>query len=274
MGAHGTWNTKKDFKPPVHTKTKGQLERLQKVLKTSILFMNLEDKNLHIVVEAMEELKVPRGKKVIQEGDQGDFLFVVEEGKLDCTKKDGDKDVHLKTCETGDVFGELALMYNCPRKASVVSTTECKLWKLDRETFTHITSSAAEARRKQQMEFLRSVDLLDALSDYDVSQISDAMQTVKKSSGEDVVKQGDPGDALYFVKEGTLTVNKDGKEVLKYGPKSYFGELALLSAWHGVRSATVTATSDVTLLSLPRAAFTRMLGSLENTLMEKAKQYD
>ena len=61
------------------------------------------------------------GEKVINEGDNGDFLFVIEKGALNCTKAVNGEEKVVKTVNEGDVFGELALLYNCPRAASVVA---------------------------------------------------------------------------------------------------------------------------------------------------------
>ena len=46
----------------------------------------------------------------------------------------------VKTCSTGDFFGELALMYNCPRAATVVCVAAGELYKLDRQTFLDIVT--------------------------------------------------------------------------------------------------------------------------------------
>ena len=58
---------------------------------------------------------------MISEGDNGDFLFVIEKGALKCTKLVEGEEKVVKTVNEGDVFGELALLYNCPRAASVVA---------------------------------------------------------------------------------------------------------------------------------------------------------
>ena len=69
----------------------------------------------------MHEKVVEPNIRVISQGDDGDFLFCVEHGQLDCLKlSDGEEKV-VKTCESGDTFGELALLYNCPRAASVMT---------------------------------------------------------------------------------------------------------------------------------------------------------
>ena len=56
------------------------------------------------------------------QGDMGDFLFVVEAGVLNCYITKKDKEALVATCQSGDIFGELSLLYNCPRAASVSGT--------------------------------------------------------------------------------------------------------------------------------------------------------
>ena len=65
----------------------------------------------------------------IQQGDDGDFLFVIETGSLEGYIKDREtgNEKMVKRCEAGDAFGELALLYNCPRAASVEACEKCVL---------------------------------------------------------------------------------------------------------------------------------------------------
>eukprot|EP00438_Fugacium_kawagutii_P020540 Skav202304 [mRNA] locus=scaffold60:77755:78525:+ [translate_table: standard] len=71
-------------------------------------------------------------------------MWVIEDGELDCIKKIQGEEKVVKTCKRGDVFGELALLYNCKRAASVVASRACILWELDRETFKAICYEAAQ----------------------------------------------------------------------------------------------------------------------------------
>ena len=112
------------------------------------MFSNLDEHEAEIVIDAMEECKVPANDKIIQEGDTGDELYVVESGQLDCYKKIDGQDKMIKTYEPGEAFGELALLYNAPRAASIVSKTECLLWILDRQTFKHIVQDSAAKKRE------------------------------------------------------------------------------------------------------------------------------
>jgi cAMP-dependent protein kinase regulator len=82
----------------------------------------------------MEERKVFKNEVVIREGDQGDCLYVVAKGTLSCTKilKGNAHPTFLRRYESGESFGELSLLYNVPRAASITSDDESLLYVLDR----------------------------------------------------------------------------------------------------------------------------------------------
>lgn len=85
------------------------------------------------------------GDWVIKQGEDGDELYVVEEGQLDCFKrftKDADN-THLKVYMPGESFGELSLLYNAPRAASIQAKTYSILFALDRATFNNIVKDSA-----------------------------------------------------------------------------------------------------------------------------------
>jgi cAMP-dependent protein kinase regulator len=66
----------------------------------------------------------------------------------------------LKTFVSGEVFGELALLYNAPRAATITAKTNAHLWVLDRNTFNYIVKDAASRKREKYEEFLKSVSIL------------------------------------------------------------------------------------------------------------------
>lgn len=274
--AYGTWNQKKAFTPPDHPKTDEQKQRLKQTLSKSFMFSSLEDKDMTTILGAMKECKFAAGQKVINEGDNGDFLFVIEKGQLECIKASNGEDKVVKTVNEGDVFGELALLYNCPRAASVVAKDECICWELDRESFNYIVKDAAVARRNKYDEFLQSVTLLASLEAYERSQIADALKPEKFQKGDCIVKQDDPGDKFYIVEEGTLYALKDidgsSKRVMDYKVGDYFGELALLK--NQPRAASVIVESEnAKVLSMSRLSFNKMLGPLAELLSSKVQSY-
>jgi len=252
--AYGAWNTKKEFVPPSYPKTDEQKTRIKSVLTKSFMFQAVAPKDFDILLLAVEELKVAEGDKVIKQGDDGDFMCIIETGKFDCIV--GEKVV--KTCEPGDVFGELALMYNAPRAASVQATTEGTAWKLDRETFNHIVKDAAAKKRSEFENFLKKVPLMEKMGDSERSQVADALREEVLEDGKTIITEGEEGNSFYIVAEGEATASKkDSSEVLNYKPGDFFGELALLK--DQPRAATVTSKGPCKVLTLDRKSFNRLI---------------
>jgi len=274
--AFGAFNIKQAFEPTVHPKTPEQESRIKAVLLSSFLFNSLEKEDLEVIIGAMTEHSIAADQRIIQEGDDGDVMFLIESGAFDCLKKLEGVEKVVKKCGQGDVFGELALLYNCPRAASVQATESAVVWELDRATFNHIVRDASSKRREEYEGFLKAVPLLSRLEDYNRMQLADILQQETIEAGKAVVTQGESGEKFYMVQDGELVVHKsvdgaEAQEVLVYKRGDYFGELALIR--NEVRAATVVAKTECRLASLNRKAFKSALGPLEGFMSEKAKEY-
>lgn len=145
----GKYNIKAAYVPKVVPKSQEAKAKITAILRGAFMFMSLDEKDLAVVIDAMAERKVAAGEVVIQEGDAGAELYIVESGHLTVTKMidgenkkvfaydaDGDK-------ESSHVFGELALLYNAPRAATVTADKDSSLYALDRQTFNHIVKDAS-----------------------------------------------------------------------------------------------------------------------------------
>lgn len=176
---------------------------------------------------------------------------------------------HVGTIQSGGSFGELALMYNSPRAATVVSAESgCTLWALDRVTFRRILMESTFARRRMYENFLEEVPVLSSLTPYERSKIADALETQKFPAGHTIIRQGDVGTSFFFLEDGKCEAyfEKDGQQqmVKSYGKGDFFGELALLN--DAPRAATVLSTTEVKVATLGKSAFARLLGPVESIM--------
>ncbi len=171
----------------------------------------------------------------------------------------------------GGSFGELALMYNAPRAATVISAEpNCTLWALDRLTFRRILMESTFARRRMYESFLEEVPLLSTLTPYERSKIADALESQKYSAGSTIIQEGDPGHSFYLLEAGEAAAYRNGNStpVKHYQKGDFFGELALLN--DAPRAATVISKSDVKVATLGKSAFQRLLGPVEG-IMRRTK---
>ena len=164
-------------------------------INKSFMFSGLDENEKQIVVDAMDEKKCFMKECIIKEGDEGDCLYVVASGTLTCTKvfKGNTDPTVLKMYEPGEAFGELALLYNAPRAATITSDAESLLYVLDRPTFNHIVKDAAIRKKDKYEEFLKKVELLKTMDDYERSSIAEAFKDHKFNQGDTIIKEGDDG---------------------------------------------------------------------------------
>eukprot|EP00043_Microstomoeca_roanoka_P006497 m.63247 g.63247 ORF g.63247 m.63247 type:complete len:376 (-) comp13436_c0_seq1:647-1774(-) len=251
--------------------------RLQKAVAENILFQHLEAEELSQVLDAMFLVKKEAGETVIEQGDEGDNFYVVDSGELDVWKaEEGEEAKKVLELTVGGSFGELALIYNQPRAATVKCKTECQLWALDQDTYRRILMGSTIKKRKEYEEFLAKVEILSSIDKYERLQIADALIPCTFTDGTDIVRQGDEGNDFFIIVDGEAVVtqtNDKGESgvVGKLGKADYFGEIALLK--DNKRHATVTAKGDVRCVKLDRDTFERMLGPVEEILRRNMDLY-
>lgn len=102
----------------------------------------------------------------------------------------GEDNKHVHTYENRGSFGELALLYNMPRAATIKAVSDGQLWALDRQTFRRILLKSAFRKRKMYEALINSVPMLVALQPYERMNLADALVPKCFSSGEQIIKQG------------------------------------------------------------------------------------
>lgn len=253
--------------------------RLLQVVSRSPLLRTLENDQKELIVKAFNGPipKVP-GDKIISQGDIGDVFYLLEEGSVDVfVKKGNGPQVKVHTYSPGDTFGELALMYNSPRAASCIATTDCRLWALDRVSFKVIIVAAAMHKREMYQGFLSNVPVLKSLNEMEIMTLADSMAEEEYPDNSIICSQGDAGNFFYIVREGEavctqVDANGDQREVGHLQTGNYFGEIALLTT--KPRQATVRAVGTLKVLSLDRATFTRVMGPLDELMKRNMEQYN
>ncbi|KAI0433567.1 camp-dependent protein kinase regulatory subunit [Xylaria sp. FL1042] len=265
-----------NWSPPSYPKPAEQLERLQRAIEGNFLFSHLDDEQTAQILGALQEKLIPaKDIKVVTQGDAGDYFYVVEKGSFDIWVNDsgalqpgldglGRK---VASVQAGGSFGELALMYNAPRAATVISAEpSCTLWALDRVTFRRILMESTFARRRLYEKFLEEVPLLATLTPYERSKIADALETQKYPAGTVIIKQGDIGQSFYLVESGEADafIDNQSESVKHYQKGDFFGELALLN--DAPRAASVVSSTEIKVATLGKSAFARLLGPVEGIM--------
>ena len=156
------------------------------------MFDALNPKDKKATLDAIVPVQKQQGDLVIKQGDAGDNFYLVESGELTCTKlmNPGDmEETFLKTYVPGESFGELALLYNAPRAATITcASASCELWSLDRNTFNHIIKTAVQKKREKYDDFLERVEILKCMSRYERTKVADAFKEWWYEDGQYIIR--------------------------------------------------------------------------------------
>jgi cAMP-dependent protein kinase regulator len=237
------------------------ISEIIRLCKRSFLFSDVEHDEMINIAKGMIELHVGQGTRVIEQGNEGDFFYVVAQGIFH-VMVDG---MELPGVEygPGTCFGELALMYSNPRAATVwcVSAT-ATLYALERETFRNVLCGDRARRREIFEQFLLNLSIFHSQTPLEISRIADVLLETKFAPGEIIVRHGDANIAamkFFLIVEGEAeAIDSQGSVLRRLLPGEYFGERGLMDRIP--RTATVRAITALKCGALDVAAFERLLG--------------
>ena len=216
-------------------------------------------------IAEMIELPVAAGATVIHEGAAGDHFYVVASGTYEAfisSVANGAETV--KTYRAGDTFGELALMYNTPRAATIRCKHAGVIYSLDRMTFRDVLMRLGRAHNARTLAHLRSVPMFGALSAAQLTRLAAVCEDVSFDARTTVVRQGEVVEHLYVVTGGVAFAKRWGfVERYEMLPRTSFGESAF--AREGppesrMRKADVVAEPGCQMMRLSVADFVEVVG--------------
>ncbi|XP_060851768.1 cGMP-dependent protein kinase, isozyme 1-like [Rhopalosiphum padi] len=235
---------------------------------------NLNTNQISEIVDVMYPKDFEAGAYVIRKGDPGCCLYVADEGKFDVIQSGRVVD----SIGPGEVFGEMAILYNCPRTASVRAIQDVRVWTLERVAYQQIMKTSAMRRFDERVGFLKSVPLMKDLNEEFLSKIADVLKEEFYPEGHYIIKQDTLGDKFYILSEGRVKVTKTNKGedeeeefgILEQG--EFFGEVALLKK--DKRTANVVAMHPgAECLTLDREPFVHFIGNLEELKNKKYTEH-
>ncbi|KAK2898626.1 hypothetical protein Q8A67_010044 [Cirrhinus molitorella] len=267
----------------VHPKTDEQRCRLQEACKDILLFKALDQEQFSQVLDAMFEVLVQPQDHVIDQGDDGDNFYVIERGVYDIVVQKDGVGCCVGQYDNKGSFGELALMYNTPRAATIIAKEEGALWGLDRATFRRLIVKNNAKKRRMYECFIESVPLLKSLEISERMKIVDVLGVKSFHDGERIIMQGDKADCFYVVESGEVKIMMKSKtkadrqdnaevEITRCSRGQYFGELALVT--NKPRAASAYAIGDVKCLVIDIQAFERLLGPCKEIMKRNIAHYE
>ncbi|XP_046436632.1 cGMP-dependent protein kinase, isozyme 2 forms cD5/T2 isoform X2 [Neodiprion fabricii] len=188
-----------------------------------------------------------------------------EEGKVEVSR-DGK---YLSTLAPVKVLGELAILYNCKRTATITAATDCQLWAIDRQCFQTIMMRTGLSRQTEYTDFLKSVPIFKNLPEETLIKISDVLEETFYNNGDYIIRQGARGDTFFIISRGQVRVTikqpdtTEEKFIRTLSKGDFFGEKALQG--DDLRTANIIADDPdgVSCLVIDQETFRQLISSLD-----------
>lgn len=136
---------------------------MNEFLRQVSLFSGLDNYALERLVAMSKELELQPGEYLLREDEMGDSMYIILEGTLQVRKKAGDGEVVLAERKTGEVIGEMSVLDQAPRYASVLALTKARVLQIDQETFMALLDWSPSAARAILRTFAQRIRSSQAL---------------------------------------------------------------------------------------------------------------
>jgi CRP-like cAMP-binding protein len=226
------------------------------------------------LVRALRLRRMNGGDFVIREGEPGIAFYLVATGQVRVFATQGGKQIERGRLHEGALFGEMALLTQQPRTASVQVVDEADILELSRESLAVLTAEVPSlgvaldkfARERLLKNLLATSPLFRPFNHQQQMDLIRRFDGHEIAAGTVIIREGDAGQGLFVVLSGEVEVSKrqaggaGEMSLARLRAGDVFGEMSLLS--NQPTSATVTAARPSTILFLAREYFQRLVDAL------------
>lgn len=228
------------------------------------LFSGLSESDRTRLAESVEVDGVSAHRRVVWQGARGDAFYVIYRGEADVYREEeSGRRTNLAQLSARDSFGEIALLEDVPRTATVQARTPMINLILRKTAFSEFVQSCPQDKDQivkviRWTAFLKKVPLFSDLPPELMTRVVLEMKERKVCTQEVLIREGDAAEEFFILHTGAAGVWKDhgrtsAKLLAKLSAGDHFGEIALFD--QSPRTATVVAERDSTILVMPRASF-------------------
>lgn len=233
------------------------------------LFKDMPDVEIKDMLAHFREEKFLPGQRIITQEDIGDKFYFIKQGVAQVLiKEKGNKPFPAGDLKPGDFFGEITLLQNVPRTATVIAVSPMKVLSLSRNDFNYYIKDRFKLLdniryNSAELELLKKIPLFSEFPLAKLSLLTRKLKSRKYQSGEQIIKQGEPGAEFFIIKSGLAEVYKENHPgsrnlIATLGPGEYFGEISLVVQCP--RTATIMAKTELECLMLAARDFQELLG--------------
>ena len=224
-------------------------------LKSHFLFYNLSDDVLSSLIKSMFPCSLEKDAYLFKQGDNASLFFFLETGILELYINN----LLKKELWPGTAFGELALIYNAVRSASIKAQQDSILWCLDRVTFSNFFKDINERLYRENRNFLDNVSFFRFFTPPQKDTLALNLSKQCFQQNEIIIHQGEIGTSFYIIMQGIVEVYIDKVKTNTLNEGQCFGEASLLIE-SNVKGTVIAESPTVVCLAIGIKTLKQMFG--------------
>jgi CRP-like cAMP-binding protein len=236
------------------------------MIENASLFSELDEAQRSAIGELMALQRFRSGEAIYSHGAPATAMYLIKSGRVRLVT---DQFAVLANLNAGSLFGDADLLSGRPYSTSAEAATDATVWSLLAEDLNALMAEQPEVGRQLKLaagisedqfaeRHLRRLALLNGLTQEQVREVAEHLKPERFTAGQSIYRQGMPGDSLYLIEEGQVSVqNRDPQGQAEVwatlGSGEFFGETSMLTG--EPHEADVIASTDVSTWALTRADF-------------------
>lgn len=180
------------------------MAEIRKALKKHFIFSQLNEREIEFFTKEMKPCSALRNNYIFKQGDKSGSYYILLEGACQ-VEINGEK---KRTLNYGDSFGDLGIIYNAPRSASVFALTDCELVEINRNVFKQVMDDINQQHEKENKKFLEVLTFFKELTEEQKNALASTCFTETYDEGQVIFNQGDDANSFYVIKQGTVLIKE------------------------------------------------------------------
>jgi cAMP-dependent protein kinase regulator len=233
-------------------------------LAATPLFAGLSEPQLEALISRIDLMTLAPGQVLFREGEHGDSLYVISDGEV-AVEALGPPRVEPVILAAGAFFGEVTLITDHPRMATVTARTMVEALRIDRDALAFVVARHPEVvtallrfvRDRLVERWMRTSPLCRPFAERERREFASRFRFLEIEPGSVVMAPGDQADGLYIVLAGQFVVRRDGQDAAYLGPGELIGETVLMTG--APLHSTVMAATKCLALWLPVEHFREVI---------------
>ena len=261
-----TYNESSVFKPiKKHNKECQDSKLIEDTLLSHFFFQNLEKQARTEIIKELSLIFIEKGKTIFPEGSVGNFFYIIKEGTIEVSVQNtGLK----KTLKAGECFGEISLLFNTTRTATIKTLSDVFLWYIERKNFNKITEHIAHISFEETKKVVQNVPLLSILDHDKKIILTNHLYKMTLNAGTKILTKHAKPVCVFFIKEGEVNIvnEKDNKLIRTLKKYDYFGERSILT--NSMRSFSAITKTKCQIYALSLNSIAKILGNNTSMIRE------